>query len=274
MSDAIREDVVTIEDGRAFGILSRAPVRRSATTVVLLNAGLIHRVGPFRMSVHLARHLATQGHDVFRFDMPRVGDGAGDGAQSVEDGIIAALDAVERTTGSRSFAIGGICNGADTGWRIAQLDDRVTGLLLFDGFADRGLWFRVGRLRKVLARPLRQWPGLATRMAKRMSQRAGGMEMQSFRDWPEAAQFRKQAAMLLGRGVKILAIYTGGVSKYLLHRRQLKGTFGASHGHAGLQVRFWPELDHTLMSPGDRDRVLAGVGDWCETFRIPIAAAE
>jgi pimeloyl-ACP methyl ester carboxylesterase len=234
--------------------------------VVLLNAGLIHRVGPFRMSVHMARRLAEQGHDVLRFDMPRVGDGAGDGAQSIEAGIIAALDAVERTTGSRSFAIGGICNGADMAWRIAQLDDRVTGLLLFDGFAERGPWFRMGRLRKAIARPLRQWPGLAMKLVKRMQPRAGGMKMQSFRDWPEAAQFREQAAMLLGRGVKILAMYTGGVSKYLLHRRQIDTTFGPARRHDGLDVEFWPEIDHILLSPIDRDRVMGRVGAWCATF--------
>src|SRR3546814_6918318 len=63
-------------------------------------------------------------------------------------------------------------------------------------------------------------------------------------------------------------MYTGGVSKYMMDRRQLDDTFGESCRHAGLATTYWPEFDHTLMSPADRDRVLSSVGDWCEKFKV------
>src|SRR3546814_19625582 len=68
-------------------------------------------------------------------------------------------------------------------------------------------------------------------------------------------------------------MYTGGVSKYMMDRRQLDDTFGESCRHAGLATTYWPEFDHTLMSPADRDRVLSSVGDWCEQFKVPAATS-
>src|SRR3546814_2546186 len=68
-------------------------------------------------------------------------------------------------------------------------------------------------------------------------------------------------------------MYTGGVSKYMMDRRQLDDTFGESCRHAGLATTYWPEFDHTLMSPADRDRVLSSVGDWCEKFKVPAATS-
>ena len=43
-------------------------------TLLLLNAGLLHRVGPFRMHVDLARRLARLGFPVFRLDLSGKGD--------------------------------------------------------------------------------------------------------------------------------------------------------------------------------------------------------
>src|SRR3546814_12928664 len=68
-------------------------------------------------------------------------------------------------------------------------------------------------------------------------------------------------------------MYTGGVSKYMMDRRQLDETFGESCRHAGLATTYWPEFDHTLMSPANRDRALSSVGDWCEKFKVPAAKA-
>src|SRR3546814_16999329 len=68
-------------------------------------------------------------------------------------------------------------------------------------------------------------------------------------------------------------MYTGGVSKYMMDRRQLDDTFGESCRHAGLATTYWPEFDHTLMSPADRDRVLSSIGDWCEKFKVPAATS-
>ena len=42
--------------------------------ILLLNAGLVHRVGPHRLNVFLARELSTLSFPVFRFDLSGIGD--------------------------------------------------------------------------------------------------------------------------------------------------------------------------------------------------------
>ena len=62
-------ELVPMPDGAGYGFLHRANPRcPPRATVVMLNAGLIHRVGPFRMNIELAERLARRGIDLFRFD--------------------------------------------------------------------------------------------------------------------------------------------------------------------------------------------------------------
>ena len=53
---------------------SQSPAVTAPPTVVLLNAGIVHRVGPNRMHVLLARALAAAGISSLRFDMSGIGD--------------------------------------------------------------------------------------------------------------------------------------------------------------------------------------------------------
>src|SRR3546814_9876105 len=145
------------------GLLTPATGPAAPVRLVLLNAGLTHRVGPCRGYVAIARYLASRGVDVFRFDLPRVGDGPGAGV-SVGAMVAATLDTLEREAGARCFVIGGICSAAAMAWHIAQDEPRIAGVWLLDGFAHRGRWFRLSRVRKALRRPLWQWPWMAWRL--------------------------------------------------------------------------------------------------------------
>ena len=61
--------VVTLPPGDRLEASTRRPF------VIILNAGLVHRVGPFRMTVELARQLAKRGLRVMRIDQAGLGDG-------------------------------------------------------------------------------------------------------------------------------------------------------------------------------------------------------
>jgi hypothetical protein len=261
-------DEVLAIPGSGFGILSRGRGARSPVAVLLLNAGLTHRVGPFRCYVRFARHLAARGVDVFRFDLPRVGDGAAAGA-TAEATVAAAFELLERHTGAQRFVVGGICSAADMAWRIAQEDPRIVGIWLFDGYARRGPWYALARVRRVLRRPLRKWPALVRQVLGGLRSGPAQAPNALYRDWPEPDAFRQQAGRFLERGVRILAMYTGGISSYLMHPRQLRDTFGAAATHPGLELDYRPDLDHTLMSPADRDGVAERLGDWVVGFATP-----
>lgn len=254
------DEVIPLDGGRAFGVLTRAQGASSGRAVVLFNAGLIHRIGPFRLHVHLARRLATQGLDVFRFDIPGVGDSPPGSHANFQAMANEVLGLVQEATGACSFIVGGICSAADQGWRVAVADPRVEGVLLLDGMAVQGGWFRVGQLRLLLSRPPGRWPGILLRLLA--PKRLDGPGLFDVRDWPDHAQFLVQLEQLLARKVKILALYTGGVSYYLLHRRQLDVTFGRHRRSPRLQVEFWPGVDHIFFSASDRARLIDCIGDW------------
>lgn len=255
------EEVIALDGGRGFGLLTRASGAARGTTVVLLNAGLIHRVGPFRLHVRLARELAESGFHVLRFDLPGIGDGPAGSDAGNESFVSEAFDAVQAATGSQDFVIGGICSAADQGWRCAVSDPRVTGLLLLDGMAEKNLWFHAARLVRLMGRPPSAWLGTFRRLLRPKTTEVS--EIDDFRDWPTPQEFRSQLSEMLARGVRVFAFYTGGIPYYLLHRRQFDTTFGASRNHESLRVEFWPDLDHTLFSPVDREQAVGRIKEWC-----------
>ena len=65
------------EHSNLLGILSESNTLNKSNDipgVIILNAGLVNRTGPFRMSVELARLLAENGCNVLRFDLSGIGD--------------------------------------------------------------------------------------------------------------------------------------------------------------------------------------------------------
>jgi predicted ATP-grasp superfamily ATP-dependent carboligase/dienelactone hydrolase len=111
-------------DARLFGVLS-APAAApgaalSASAVLLLNAGAVHHVGPNRLYVALARHLARLGHTVLRMDIAGIGDSpprpgeaenlvySHTALQDVRDGI----DFLRRERGASDVRVVGLCSGA------------------------------------------------------------------------------------------------------------------------------------------------------------------
>ena len=149
--------------GGLFGLLempaaaTAGAVDDHAVAVVLLNAGFIHRSGPYRMSTRLARSLREAGYPVLRFDAPGVGDGIVPGEQPVAELVSQVLDQLQVRTGCRQFVVGGLCSAADASWKAAQDDSRISGLILLDGVARGRMLGRLIRLRRLFRRPPSRW---------------------------------------------------------------------------------------------------------------------
>jgi hypothetical protein len=106
----------------------------SNPAVILLNAGLVHHVGPHRLHVKLARALAVRGISTLRVDLAGIGDSS-HRPDSMPAQQAAALepreimdDLVRR--GHDSFVLFGICSGATRSLQAAKDDARVTALIL------------------------------------------------------------------------------------------------------------------------------------------------
>ena len=257
------EELLDIGTDGAFGILTRAQSPRRGLGVVLFNAGLIHRSGPLRFHVDLARRLAASGFDVLRFDLPGIGDAAMEDAGTPQAVAARAFDCLQAATGAQGFICGGTCSAADHGWHMATMDTRVRGLILIDPMAVRGIWYRVGRIRMLARGPVSGLFGKVLRRLRRSASR-GAVEPASedYRQWPLPAEFRGRLAEALDRGVHVFGLYTGGVGDYLLHPRQIDATFGRLRGHAGVRLEFQPALDHILFAARDRRRVVDAIAGW------------
>ena len=113
-----------------------AGIAASGKGVVLLNAGLLHRVGPSRLNVQIARRLAPLGHVSLRFDFSGIGDSEArrDGLPFERSSVLEVQDAMAALAarGVRDYTLAGLCSGADAAFLTALADTRVTGLIMMD----------------------------------------------------------------------------------------------------------------------------------------------
>jgi pimeloyl-ACP methyl ester carboxylesterase len=142
---ALNEDAVLFGASQSLvGILSHpSDFDPARPAVLLLNLGQMHRSGPYRLHVKLARQLASLGFLVLRFDFSGVGDSLrrqDDVPQNRANPLETreAMDYLEAAWGTRRFLCMGICRGAWVAFATACQDSRLIGLALInpDTLAD------------------------------------------------------------------------------------------------------------------------------------------
>ncbi|MFO0554763.1 MAG: alpha/beta fold hydrolase [Polyangiaceae bacterium] len=141
----MREKAIQFGEQKGLvGIVSLPPEHPSERqpAILFLNAGLVHRVGPFRMNVELARRIADRGFVSLRMDQSGLGDSAPrDGDMTYEERAVVdareAMDAMCERFGVSTFILVGLCAGAMNAHRAAVADARVVGAVMLDGYAYR-----------------------------------------------------------------------------------------------------------------------------------------
>lgn len=284
----ISERVATFGADRALvGVLtlpqSSTP---NAPALVLLNAGVVHRVGPNRLHVTLARRLAECGYPVLRFDLAGLGDsGARHTAGTLVDAAVRdtreALDYVERALGTRRFVVFGICTGAQHAFEAASADSRVVGALMVDGYAYRTVgywarhygrrmlraesWLNVVKGRNDVGRAVRRWFG-----ARPPAREQPKPELFAF---PSRSQIAKRLRQLADRGVALRFIYTASWEPYYNHASQFNAMFGWRGADSRVCADYLDECDHTFTLLGQQAELVRLVRDWLQTIQGRAAAA-
>src|SRR5262249_11448368 len=113
---------------------------RELPPILLTSAGTVHRVGPHRFYVTLARRWARLGFRVLRVDLSGIGDSpAGD--DGIENGTYprdgytdlgAAMDLLAERTGAARFVLAGLCSGGDFAFQMGMRDPRVESVLILN----------------------------------------------------------------------------------------------------------------------------------------------
>lgn len=257
------------------GVAAEQPTYPGAPCgVILLNAGLLHRVGPFRLHVELARRLNALGYPTLRFDLSTLGDSASSAAaqsriEQVRADVGDAMKLLSEQSGCQRFVLVGLCSGAQNAHIVATTDARVAGAVFLDGYAYPTLGFRLRRYLPRLLDPVRVWRYLQRRRATNAQDDAAVFEVAQ----PPRAVVRAELLDMLARGLKLQFIFSGGASDYFNHTRQFRECYGrAAARHAGLSVHLLDEADHTYILTEDRGRLMGIIESWLQQqFPMPTA---
>ena len=276
--------VVSERTERASGV--EGTDRPSLTGVIILNTGIIHRVGAGRLSALLARRLAIAGHYVLRFDLSGIGDSQRRGDRlSPADGAMADLrDAVDWFHGARGIQgviLIGNCTGADFSLRYAGTDVRVVGMATIDAPTPptRRHYLRKCMNPKVWQRKLKEISSWSK--ARRTHPEPPSIEdVWQYDDSLPLNHPRVHSLLAdayrraFASSVRTLIIFTTGAAWYN-YRNQLFDAFPDVDFTGNIQFEYFERCDHLISHEANRLRLYEVVESWISRtkFNLPMAAS-
>ncbi len=288
----MREKVLKFGPTRGLvGILTEPPpdAPTGKPPVVFLNSGILHHVGASRLYVRMARRLAALGHPALRFDFSGIGDSEArrDTLSAAESAVVEVREAMDligaRKGGADKFILIGLCSGADMGFKVAQVDPRVSGLVQLDPFAYRTTGYYLRHYGPKLLQPA-VWTGFVRRRLGRLrparqtvaasgdaaEERLEYVAPEYRRIFPPRERVEEALDGLVKRGVRMLNIFSDGQSDHINHGAQYARAFPGLDFAGLLQVEYVPHAAHTFTEMADQERVLAAVDGWA-TRAFPAA---
>jgi len=258
--------------------------------VLMLNSGILHRVGSCRLHVRLARALAAAGYTSLRFDYSGIGDSeprrdnlpfeASAVAETRE-----AMDYLAARKGLDGFVLLGLCSGADMAHETAVADARVRALVLLDAWAYRNLGYYWHHYAPRLLRPA-VWANYGRVRLQRLARRrvavgapvsSDGVEYEMpkyVRVFPPRERIAKDLRLFMSRDMQLFLLWTGGLWVYN-HRGQYTATFRRELVAGNVREEYLPDADHILTGLDHQAWVTREVVSWLEALprRAAVTAA-
>jgi pimeloyl-ACP methyl ester carboxylesterase len=285
----VREETVVFGRHRSLvGILHRPEDDRPAAdrpAVLLLNAGILHRVGPNRLYVKIARQLQERGFHVLRFDVWGIGDSQ-EYTGRLESGTFfddtrEAMDMLAERLGADRFLLMGICMGAKIALEVARRDTRVESLVLMEGIYIKSVRYHVSRIlspekwRRLLTGDSYMIKAAKNKLMKRLHPsvaRPAAVPQPSSSANPvlllgekTGQDMKGSLQALLKRGGKIILIFRDGNEIHHNYRLRRAGDEIYAIGlPAGMEVVFIPFADHTFTPLLSQNLLLQTTMDWVQ----------
>jgi pimeloyl-ACP methyl ester carboxylesterase len=283
MTPRISEQAVLLGQRQSLvGVLARAVAEMPAdgSAVVILNTGIIHRVGHHRMFVTMSRALAAAGHTVLRFDFSGIGDSdpRNDGlsplASCMAD-IKDALDWLERNCQASRVILVGLCSGADHAVLYGHTDDRVAALILMDPTIPATFRYYVHFIGSRVTR-LRSWIRVATGRS-RAARIWLGQAAHVVRPWPMSRPVMMSSSInhdkmdihyqrSVDKNISMLAIFTDDTTRQTYREQIFDALPNVSFGDR-LTLELLPGTNHTFILESDRSRLIRLIVEWVESAR-------
>ncbi|MFQ5753042.1 MAG: alpha/beta fold hydrolase, partial [bacterium] len=216
------------------------------------------------------------GFKVIRFDYSGIGD-----SQMRMDNVSYEKSVIEETrefmdylstaNDIDEFILMGICSGADNAFRIAGVDDRVSGCLFIDSFsvATAAFFWRTYARRFI---SIRSWFLLLTgksdlwQALRRYisSNERNGDVLNPLPDPPSKDEILADIKKMLDRGVEMCFIYSGGAS-YYNYLVNFKPHFQKLQLH-NFKTVFFKRADHTFTLVHYQQALMQAITEWLSCF--------
>lgn len=248
---------------------------------VVLNSGVMHHAGACRLSVKLTREIARRtGMLAVRFDFSGIGDSDNRSQRiSLEEQqqaeIREVLDFIERQRGARRFILCGLCSGAHNAMQAAVVDERVVGLVQYDGSSYPSwksyLYFYGPRLFKG-----KHWKSVIRRAYGRLTGSAGTtpgnstipvvdarfVEQPLFSQKPAKSTMLSELQTLVKREVRMLSVFTGNDHLDFMYQQQYADSFSDIDFKNLLTVEHFPTATHIITEPYFQKQLIEYTVDW------------
>ena len=261
------------DNGNLNGVVNMPDANHVAdVAMIFINAGFLHRVGPYRLYTELARKLSHNGIPSLRFDLAGLGESLADpevaaaGAENsqIQD-IRSAMDFMQRKYAINRFMVSGLCSGADDSLDIAMADERVVGTFLIDGPGFKAGRFNLNHYtlhypRRLLS--IQKWLSLGMKLLRPIGQAHPTRMDDEIRREISETELREMVNTLIKRQVSMMFLYSGGVSDYYNYHSQFEDMFPHSREEPLLNSVYLPDADHLFMLNHHREELEKQVLEW------------
>jgi alpha/beta superfamily hydrolase len=286
---AVEENVAHFGvDGSLFGIVTAPTTRpdkvaQKGRGFVLLNSGAQTHVGPGRLYVALARHLAQRGHVVLRMDIAGIGESpARPGEQEnvvyprhAGDDVRAAITYLRETWNRDDVRAAGLCSGAYHAFKAAVAGMPLNGVVLINPltfFWKEGMSLEypehrvaadIMRYRANMWRPASWWKLLSGRVdlwesTQVLARRARSLLLAPLRDAVHAFRaslpddLRGELSSIVRAGIDLRFVFSANDPGVELLRAQGGAVARRLRADGILRVETIEGADHTFTDPVKR----------------------
>lgn len=289
----MREEVLLFgKKSSLVGIMTYPPETERVNklpVIMLLNAGLLHRVGPNRLYVKMARNLATLGFMVLRYDFSGIGDSPvrSDNLPFLErwvNELLEAMDYLQVTRGIDRFISMGLCGGAYVSFKTACFDSRIVGVALFNsqdhlhddsneklssGIRNRILALQNWRISFSSSFNAKKWLKVVTGKVDYLAIARNQLRNLFTRKKRIVSGAKKGVAdmhLLAGRGVHVLHVYSEGDEGLDYFHLMLGDNIREWIACGRLKVEIIPGANHTFTLLCNQEHLLKVVRNWAHAI--------
>lgn len=278
----MREKVVKIgQPTPLLGVMTEPEEnRRNDMAIILLNSGVMHRIGSCRLSVKVARSIADEvGITALRFDFSGVGDseprsGGVDFESAVVSEVVEVMDYMQSEYGVSRFVLFGLCSGGHVACRVGGYDSRVTHIIQIDGhcYPTWKSWYyhyapKVLSLERWLGRFKKAFAGVSSSGSLNGAEVAGieseYFEVPDFGTTPERRVIADRLKKIIDNRISLFCFYTGRQPSYNYANQFVDCYHDVDFGDS-LKVCYMPDSSHIVSDPESQSRVVWETVHWLQ----------